>query len=210
MPLYTKEVYILAIKKNETEWDKKLKIQTNGRDDYGADQYHFPYEPTPYVVLGRLAESGYINAENKLVDYGCGKGRVGFYLSYIIGCHTIGIEYNKRICEYAWQNQKSYIGKRNVEIFCMDAEAYEIENADCFYFFNPFSVEILRSVIGQIRNSYYSKQRQMRLFFYYPNDEYVAYLMNENMLEYIGEIDCRDLFPGNNERERIMVFENTF
>lgn len=50
----------------------------------------------------------------------------------------------------------------------------------------------------------------MRLFFYYPNDEYVAYLMNENMLEYIGEIDCRDLFPGNNERERIMVFENTF
>ena len=89
----------------------------------------------------------------------------------------------------------------------MNAEDYEIENADSFYFFNPFSIEILRTVIGQIRNSYYSNPRQMRLFFYYPNDEYVAYLMSENVLEYVGEIDCRDLFPGNNERERIMVFE---
>ena len=207
MPFYTNEVYILDIKKNETEWDKKLKIQTNGRDDYGADQYHFPYEPTTYVVLERLAESGYLNTENKLVDYGCGKGRVGFYRNYVIGYYTIGIEYDKRICEYAWQNQKSYIGKKSVEILCMNAEDYEIENADSFYFFNPFSIEILRTVIGQIRNSYYSNPRQMRLFFYYPNDEYVAYLMSENVLEYVGEIDCRDLFPGNNERERIMVFE---
>ncbi|MBQ6786381.1 MAG: class I SAM-dependent methyltransferase [Lachnospiraceae bacterium] len=194
----------------ETEWDKKLKIQTTGHDDYRADQYHFPYEPTPYSVLERLVESGYINAKNILVDYGCGKGRVGFYLNYIIGCNTIGIECDKRICDVAWQNQKTYAGKKNVEILCMNAEAYEIENADCFYFFNPFSIEILRSVIGQIMTSYYEKPRQIRLFFYYPNDEYVAYLMSAQDLTYIDEIDCRDLFDGNNERERIMVFEVSF
>lgn len=191
----------------ETEWDKKLKIQTAGRDDYGADQYHFPYEPTPYSVLERLAESDYINAKNILVDYGCGKGRVGFFMNYVTGCQTIGVEYDKRICDIAWQNQKTYVGKKNVEILCMNAEEYEIENTDCFYFFNPFSVEILRSVIGQIVNSYYIKPRQMRLFFYYPNDEYVSFLMSSRELAYIGEIDCRELFEGNNERERIMVFE---
>ena len=59
---------------NEIEWDKKLKIHTIGRDDFGADEYHFPYEPTPYSVLTRLAESGYIDSRNILVDYGCGKG----------------------------------------------------------------------------------------------------------------------------------------
>lgn len=192
---------------NEIEWDKKLKIQTIGRDDYSADQYHFPYEPTPYSVLTRLAESGYIDSQNILVDYGCGKGRVGFYLNYAIGCSAIGIEYDKRICQYAWQNQKTYTGKKNVEILCMNAETYEIKNADCFYFFNPFSVEILRSVMGQIMTSYYVNPRQMRLFFYYPNDEYVAYLMSTQELTFIGEIDCRDLFQGNNERERIMGFE---
>lgn len=45
---------------NETQWDKLLKIKTTGRDDSRADQYRYPYEPTPYMVLERLANSGLI------------------------------------------------------------------------------------------------------------------------------------------------------
>ena len=47
---------------NETEsqWDKLLKIKTTGRDDSHAEQYRYPYEPTPYSVLERLANSGLI------------------------------------------------------------------------------------------------------------------------------------------------------
>ena len=44
--------------KNEARWDKLLRIRTMGRDDSGADQYRYPYEPTPYCVLERLANSG--------------------------------------------------------------------------------------------------------------------------------------------------------
>ena len=73
----------------EEQWDKKLKIHTTGRLDGHADQYHYPYEPTPYVVLERLAESGYLKKENILVDYGCGKGRVGFFLHYAVGCTSL-------------------------------------------------------------------------------------------------------------------------
>lgn len=47
--------------KNEIRWDKLLKIRTTGRDDSKADQYRYPYEPTPYSVLERLANSGLIH-----------------------------------------------------------------------------------------------------------------------------------------------------
>ena len=67
---------------NENKWDKLLRIRTSGRDDSRSDQYRYPYEPTPYSVLERLAFSGYIGKKNTLVDYGCGKGRVDFFLSY--------------------------------------------------------------------------------------------------------------------------------
>ena len=30
--------------------------------------------------------------------------------------------------------------------------------------------------------------------------------MMEELLEFEDEIDCRDLFPGMNDRERIMIF----
>ena len=192
---------------NDEKYDKEFKIQTTGRDDYKADAYHHPYEPTPYTVLERLASSGFLTKENVVVDYGCGKGRVDFFLSSKISCKTIGIEYDTRIYESAMENKKTYIGKQKPHFLCISAEEYKIEDADCFYFFNPFSIEILRSVIGKIITSYYEKPRKIKLFFYYPDQEYVVYLMTKDELCFVTDIDCKDLFSGNNSRERIMVFE---
>ena len=47
----------------------------------------------------------------------------------------------------------------------------------------------------------------MLLFFYYPSDEYIAYLMTVDELTFVDEIKRMDLFEGNNKRERIMIFE---
>ncbi len=66
--------------KKDIEWDRLLNIRTTGRDDSHSDQYRYPYEPTPYSVLERLANSGYIGKKNTVIDYGCGKGRVDFFL----------------------------------------------------------------------------------------------------------------------------------
>ena len=75
----------------EREWDQKLNIDTIGRDASVEDAYHHPYEPTPYSVLERLAESEYLCEDNIVVDYGCGRGRVGFFLSEKIGCQVVGV-----------------------------------------------------------------------------------------------------------------------
>lgn len=192
---------------NENQWDKLLKIKTTGRDDSHSDTYHYPYEPTPYVVLERLANSGYIKKKDTVIDYGCGKGRVGFFLNYEIGCRTIGIEYDERIFMQAKQNLETYVKKYKVDFVCANAEEFEVKDAEHFYFFNPFSIEILKSVMGRILDSYYDNSREMRLYFYYPNDEYLAYLMTEDELMFLDEIDCQDLFEGENERERILIFE---
>ena len=191
----------------EEQWDKKLKIHTTGRLDGHADQYHYPYEPTPYVVLERLAESGYLKKENILVDYGCGKGRVGLFLHYAVGCEAIGLEYDAAIFEQAEENKRTAAKGQGTMFYHADAADFPITKADSFYFFNPFSVEILKSVMGRILESYYDAPRRMRLFFYYPNDEYLVYLMTMYALHFVEEIDCRDLFPGKDERERILVFE---
>ena len=191
----------------EHEWDKLLKIRTSGRDDSHADQYRFPYEPTPYPVLERLAGSGYITKKNTLIDYGCGKGRVGFYLSWQVRCRSIGIEYDDRIFQAALKNQESAVSGRRVEFHKNRAELYPIpEDVDRLYFFNPFSMEVLRKVMGRIRETWYACPREILLFFYYPAEEYVAYLMTVDELTFLDEIDCIDLFEGRNKRERILVF----
>lgn len=192
---------------DEKQWDKLLHIKTSGRDDSHSDTIHYPYEPTPYSVLERLVKSNYISKKDTIIDYGCGKGRVGFFLNHELKCSVVGIEFDERIYSTAEENKQTYKPFSKIEFIHTYAEQYQITNATGFYFFNPFSVEILKSVMRNILNSYYENPRQMKLFFYYPNDEYLAYLMNVDELMFTDEIDCRDLFDGENDRERILIFE---
>lgn len=193
---------------NEEKWDKLLKIKTSGRDDTLADQYRYPYEPTPYSVLERLANTGYIRKGNTLLDYGCGKGRVDYFLSYQTRCHSIGIEYDERIYKKAMENQVTAVSGNRVQIEMENAEEFIIpKDVDRIYFFNPFALEILRKVMHRILDSYYESPRKLQLFFYYPSDEYVSYLMTVGELLFLDEVDCRDLFAGNDRKERIIVFE---
>ena len=188
--------------------DKLLRIKTTGRDDSRADQYRYPYEPTPYSVLEQLANSGYIGKKNTLVDYGCGKGRVDFFMAYQTRCKTIGVEYDERIYASAMENQKTAVSGNRTKFVLGKAEHYDIpDETDRFYFFNPFSVELLQKVMNKIQESYYENPREMLLFFYYPSDEYVSYLMTNEYVSFYDEIDCRDLFEGNDSRERILIFE---
>ena len=191
---------------HEKTWDASLRIQTCGRDELGADEYRHPYEPTPYSVLERLAGSGFSGKNDAVLDYGCGKGRVSFFLSYRTKAKTIGIEYDERIYESALENQKN--AKSKATFVLTKAEEYEVPaEVNRCYFFNPFSAEILHKVMARIMESWYSRPREIFLFFYYPADEYISYLMTVDELEFYDEIECDDLFAGNDPRERIMIFQ---
>lgn len=192
----------------EMQWDKLLKIKTSGRDDSNSDQYRYPYEPTPYCVLERLANSGLIGKKNTVLDYGTGKGRVCFYLSYQMRCQSVGIEYDERIFTQALNNKKTAVSGGRTLFLMENAEEFVIpKEIDRCYFFNPFSVEILQKVLARVYESFYKNPREILLFFYYPSDEYVSYLMTQEQLMFFDEIDCVDLFDGKNPREKILIFE---
>ena len=193
---------------NESAWDSLLKIKTTGRDDSHSNQYYYPYEPTSYRVLERLANSGYITKKNTLLDYGTGKGRVCFYMSNQTGCKSIGIEYDERIYFRAVENQMTAISGKRISFVKESAEKYQVPiDVDSCYFFNPFSVKILPKVLARIFDSYYENPREIKMFFYYPSHEYVGYLIVHEQLVFVGEIDCRDIFDGNNAREKILIFK---
>lgn len=194
----------------EAQWEKRLRIATSAADYEKDDMNHSRYEPTAYRVLSRLAESGYIGKDDILVDYGCGKGRVSFFLHYALGLRTVGVEYNEELVRAAEENLSSYAGraqeKDKISFVCANAEEYEPGDATCFYFFNPFSLRLLQAVVQRILAAYYADPRPMRLFFYYALDPYLSYLMTGDMLQFEGEIGCGDLFDGGDVREKILVF----
>jgi len=193
---------------SNSRWERKLNIFTAAAAHEKDDREHSRYEPTAYAVLERLAQSGYTDRGNTLVDYGCGKGRVGFFMNYVLGMKTIGVEYNEALYRDALENLAGYTGRNaaTVSFVNENAENFIPTGADRFYFFNPFSIKILHTVISRIVDEFYASPREMYLFFYYALDSYRTHLMTEECLEFVDEIDCRDIFGTDDRLENIIVF----
>ena len=188
-------------------WDTQLNIDTEGMDERLADWHHFRYEPTPYEVLERLLDSGLITENNHVLDMGCGKGRVSFFLAQTIGCKTTGVDFDPKMIEAAEANRKQTHYPELSQFVCANAEDFVITDQDCFYFFNPFSEKILRSVMRHLLDAWHEHPRPFKLFFYYPSHDVLSYLMTLDELIFLDEIDCEDLYEEKDERERIMIFE---
>ena len=184
----------------EREWDKRLRIRTVGREDENNPHYS-PYEPTPYAVLQRLADSGHIRRRDHLLDYGCGKGRVAFFMASAIGCRVTGIDHSQKLIDMAKENRRSSRLGDRVALVCALAEQYELHDENVFFFFNPFSDKVFEGVVRRLMT-----RKDGKLILYYPSVEYTTFLSPLTEFEHVDTIDCGDLFNGRNDRERIEVY----
>lgn len=192
----------------DVQWDNILRIKTTGRDDSISDLVRYPYEPTNYAVLEQVANSGYITKKNTLLDYGCGKGRVSFCLSYLTKCHAIGVEYNPRLYERAKNNQQTASSAQRVILVQEDAADFAVPmTVDRAFFFNPFSVEILKKTLDNLRQSQMRNPRDILLCFYYPSPAYTEYLNDREELALVDTLDCQTLLNHNDPRENVLIYK---
>lgn len=172
---------------NDLMWDGKLNISSGSVDYSNEDSQNYGYDPTPYVVLEELVRLDLLKKEDVVVDYGCGKGRIGFFLNDQIGCRVIGIDHDERLLETAKRNLEQYESDDVVFIYSK-AEEYNPDGANRFYFFNPFSTRIFSEVLKRIEESYEKSPRDILIFFYYSTIEYKLYLPTEPRLELIESV----------------------
>ena len=155
---------------------------------YNDDYYR--YEPTSYSGLicsfDELEKE--IDCYDRLVDFGCGKGRVLFYVNQRFGCEVCGIEVDEALYEQALDNRAYYntrfrdsVGK--IELINGKAEEYGIRPEDTvFYFFNPFDVVIFKQVIDHIIESVNDNPRRILVMMYYPKEDYRDYLKQKKFI----------------------------
>lgn len=197
---------------NEKEYDQQLRIETIERQHlYGVFSHYNRYEPTPYAALDELCETYLFRRQDTVIDFGCGKGRLNFYLHDRFDCSVIGIEMNGQFYEDALRNTVNYQSRRkrrsgSLRFEQAYAEQYAIpDEANIFYFFNPFSSQIFMKVIDHILQSVERASRSVDLILYYPTDEYRDYLERHTVFEQTDEIRLRELYEKNHD-ERFVIY----
>lgn len=159
----------------ERAYDEHLGIHTRGISQWQDNSPHYNrLEPTPYKALDKLTESYSLCKKDKLVDFGCGRGRVLFYMHSKFETPVVGIDYDSKSYEEAISNKYSYLDKQkniNAPILLVNglAQAYEIkDDENKFYFFNPFSIKIFKLVVNNILESVKIHKRHVDIILYYP------------------------------------------
>ena len=147
------------------------------------DEY-YRYEPTSYsgLICAFDELEDVITKYDRLVDFGCGKGRVLFYVNQRFRCKVCGIEVDQELYETALDN-RAYFNTRfrdsekDIEILLGKAEEYEVQAEDTlFYFFNPFEITIFQKVMERVLESVKQHPRRIFVLMYYPKEEYRDYM----------------------------------
>ncbi len=180
----------------ERKLDKTLQIKTVGLREWGSNTPAYNrYEATPYSALDTLFQWYTLEENDRLVDFGCGRGRVTFYVHNRFKIPVTGVEANDKTFDEALKNKRTYRKKRQhikapITLEYALAEQYEIDEADnCFYFFNPFSLKIFKRVIANILKSVKKHDRTINLILYYPLPEFKEYLRLSTPFEMINKIN---------------------
>lgn len=178
----------------ERKRDEELGIKTVGLREWGRREERYNrYEATPYRALDRLFNQYQLSSHHKVIDFGAGRGRVSFYLHHKFNVPVIGVEVNEKTLDEALWNLDCYLAQENVNDAPIRfdygmAEHYDVDDtANCFYFFNPFSLEIYIQVFKNIEASYRRNPRAMEMIIYYPLPEVDRYISQKTAFRRVEE-----------------------
>jgi SAM-dependent methyltransferase len=194
------------------KYDRRLGIKTVGlRERDGRSHYH-RYEATPYEALDRLFHAYKFSRAARVVDFGCGRGRVAFYIHYHFHVPVVGIEEHDKTYEEALQNKSNYRHRANhikapIRLKYGLAELYEVKAIDnCFYFFNPFSSRVFKKVVHNIVRSLDRDRRSADIILYYPMPEYKRILKHKTQFRLINKIVVPEI---DDKREKFLIYRAT-
>ncbi len=193
----------------ERKYEQMLNIRTTGLREWRNQTHYHRYEATPYRALERLFEVYKLNRDDEVVDFGCGRGRVSFYIHNRFKIPVTGVEVNDLTLEEALDNKRSYRYKAShieapIRFDFAYAEQYEVEDDDTvFYFFNPFSVEIFKKVVGNILKSVERTKRPIDLILYYPTANYKRFIAKNTAFKLVNKVKVP---AAQDRKEKFLVY----
>ena len=183
--LFAKKLYNMNgyINLNYYTWlEKHFDLDISGTKDIGelekpnsdASIYSSNIE---YSLIDALRQF-YIDPEDAIFDFGCGKGGALILADYAGFSKIGGVEFDKELHEIAVKNLNG-LGMETSGILCQDAQLVEeeLDQYNYFYFYNPFVGDTLLNVIHNIEKSFDRRNRKITLIYRNPR---CSVLLREN------------------------------
>jgi hypothetical protein len=158
------------------EYFRRWGLDTRGSDfdhQFDGTSDFVAYVPSPWRVLRRLLPAAGLGADDVLLEYGSGKGRVAILVASRYPLRRIiGVEHNRDSVAASLANLGHWrrpLRCPAVEFTYGDARAYVVpDDVTVVYLFNPFVGVTFTQVLAQLRASLVRCPRPLRVIYLYP------------------------------------------
>lgn len=171
------------------------------------------YQAANYFLLEKAFDYlKSINANQNIVDFGCGKGRVMVVAAYYGFKKIIGIDFAKALGVAAEQNiarAKPFYTLTEFRVICDDVVNYKIkEDENVFFFFNPFDEVIMLQVVKNILKSL--KETPRHVYIVYLNPLHKEIFLSAGFEEeyYLKKFQYLELSILSNEEEERKILSD--
>lgn len=143
------------------------------------------YQPVTVHIFREVFSRVAVDFPNSVfVDFGCGKGRALMLASRCGFGKAIGVEFSRELVEIGRRNAAKYKARTRTAtdflVECADATTYRIpDEANVFFFNNPFDEPIVRKVIENIEESLKRRPRKALAIHVHPLTPMRAYVVFE-------------------------------
>jgi len=137
-------------------------------EDKGGRYTYYPSSVFSFPRLRRYIRKNMQNGRgHSVLDIGCGKGFVLYFLSGLCFDEVAGVEYDKDLSRIAGRNLRKTSGK--VKVYRADAAKFPLyEKYDTFYLYNPFDGKILEKCVDQILATLRERPRKLTVIYCNP------------------------------------------
>ena len=177
-------------------------LENISAEDLGLDlELMYQSAPSGNRYLRRVLKNLHIHPEDTIIDIGSGKGSAMRTMLAFPFSRVDGVEISPKVVRIARRNFEILnVPAERCMVFKMDATKFvDLDVYNHFYFYSPFSSELLAEVIANILESVHRKPRRIKII--YTNPEYEFVLKSTQEIEKVGD------YPGAYEH-RIVVYSN--
>lgn len=129
------------------------------------------YLPSRTEAVLRMVDHVDLSKGRTFVEMGCGLGKVSMLVALLSGANTLGVDYQKPLADAAGACAKR-MGLHQCDFVHGDAREVDISKGDVFYFYQPFTGEVLKSVLERLHGL--ARQKQFTVVWTGPDYEALA------------------------------------
>lgn len=136
--------HVLRLYPHFAQYDRVFERNYLGRNPFSiakaffkqrGEQDIYNYGETPLTVFAHIAQESHLSSTDRILDLGCGRGKGVFFLSHLLQCVVVGVDWIPCFIEQAQRSAEEMRPRLQVAFCCAEFSTVDLSSFTVIYLY---------------------------------------------------------------------------